>query len=281
MSDLPTWRVDKEEAFAWLAKQADGAFDVTLTDPPYTDIVHANVKNIHSAKTKDKGNKRKDKVDVDFPPFTVEDVERCTSELLRVTRRWVVVTCAIEQVGLYKHFAGNAYIRGGFYLRAQNTPQLSGDRPGQAGEGVVVLRPSGWDEDEDGGAVIVLHGAEAKHWNSGGEHAFWKATRDGGQRLHPTQKPVSLYLQWVEQFSLEGETICDPFAGSGTTGEAALNRGRSFVGAEPMAHYHAIATDRCAAASKGQSLLNYRRSQMTLFPPQAAPAKPSPRKRKK
>ena len=48
----------------------------------------------------------------------------------------------------------------------------------------------------------------------------------------------------VRLFSDENELILDPFAGSGTTGVAALRNGRRFVGFERDPKYHAIATKR-------------------------------------
>ena len=45
------------------------------------------------------------------------------------------------------------------------------------------------------------------------------------QRYHPTQKPSELMMQLVEMFSKEGETILDPFMGSGSTGVGVIRAG--------------------------------------------------------
>lgn len=66
----------------------------------------------------------------------------------------------------------------------------------------------------------------------------------GRQRRHITQKPVDGLLDELVRICPAGGTILDPFAGSGSTGEAALNTGRSFVGVELSEHYHHIATER-------------------------------------
>ncbi len=63
---------------------------------------------------------------------------------------------------------------------------------------------------------------------------------------HPTQKPLVLREKLVRLFTDNGETILDPFAGSGTTGVAALRLGRKFVGYERDPKYHAIAAKRLA-----------------------------------
>ena len=53
-----------------------------------------------------------------------------------------------------------------------------------------------------------------------------------GNKLHPTQKPVASLAPLVGSFSLPGELILDPFAGSGSTCAAALLTGRRYIGIE-------------------------------------------------
>ena len=65
-----------------------------------------------------------------------------------------------------------------------------------------------------------------------------------GNRLHPTQKPLSVLLPLLETFSRPGGTVLDPFAGSGSTLMAARMLGRAFLGVELDAAYHAIASKR-------------------------------------
>lgn len=63
---------------------------------------------------------------------------------------------------------------------------------------------------------------------------------------HPTVKPLPLMLKVIT--NVQGETICDPFMGTGTTGVAAVQRGRRFVGIEREAKYFDIACRRLEAA---------------------------------
>jgi site-specific DNA-methyltransferase (adenine-specific)/modification methylase len=76
------------------------------------------------------------------------------------------------------------------------------------------------------------------------------------EREHPTQKPLELLQKWVVQFSDSGETILDPFMGSGTTGVACVNLGRKFIGIELEPKYFDIACKRIEKAISDQRLLD-------------------------
>lgn len=69
-----------------------------------------------------------------------------------------------------------------------------------------------------------------------------------GEKFHPTQKPLALMvwcLKWVG-----GESILDPFMGSGTTGVAAVQSGRKFIGIEREPRYFDIACERIENAQR-------------------------------
>ena len=61
---------------------------------------------------------------------------------------------------------------------------------------------------------------------------------------HPTQKPVSLIERCIRASTNPGDVVFDPFAGSGTTGVAALALGRRFIGVELSSEYSAISRSR-------------------------------------
>lgn len=61
---------------------------------------------------------------------------------------------------------------------------------------------------------------------------------------HPTQKPVAV-MEWIiARLTNEGDTILDPFMGSGTTGVASQNLRRSFKGIEKELEHYTTATKR-------------------------------------
>jgi len=65
---------------------------------------------------------------------------------------------------------------------------------------------------------------------------------DGGKQ-HPTQKPVAL-MEWCLGFLPDAQTILDPFMGSGSTGVACVNMGKTFIGVERDPEYFEIACRR-------------------------------------
>lgn len=69
-------------------------------------------------------------------------------------------------------------------------------------------------------------------------------------KLHPTQKPVALMEYLIRTYTNEGETVLDNCMGSGTTGVAAVNTGRSFIGIELDHGYFNIALKRIEDAKK-------------------------------
>ena len=52
------------------------------------------------------------------------------------------------------------------------------------------------------------------------------------KRVHPTQKPTPLFTWILEKYSKEGDLICDPFLGAGTTLEACRKTNRNCIGFE-------------------------------------------------
>jgi len=66
--------------------------------------------------------------------------------------------------------------------------------------------------------------------------------------LHPTQKPIALMKWCIELATNAGDTILDPFMGSGTTGVACVQTGRNFIGIEIDPNYYAIAEKRIKEA---------------------------------
>ena len=73
----------------------------------------------------------------------------------------------------------------------------------------------------------------------------WKFKRDTLiSNLHPTQKPVLLLEELIKTYSNVGDLVLDNCMGSGSTGVAAMNTGRDFIGIELEEEYYEVACRR-------------------------------------
>lgn len=107
-----------------------------------------------------------------------------------------------------------------------------------------------WIKRNDDAFGTFLSDAEIA-WMKGGHGIYCKrdVSMNGGganfEKLHPTQKTVKI-MAWVLSRAKipDGETVCDPYMGSGTTGIACIRTGRPFVGVEINPKYFEGARDR-------------------------------------
>ena len=93
-----------------------------------------------------------------------------------------------------------------------------------------------------------------------------------GNKLHPTQKPVAALAPLIRSFTLQGELVLDPFAGSGSSCAAALLTGRRYIGMELDDAYFQQAVNRMSRiegriASKRSSPSFPRSADDTCVPP--------------
>jgi site-specific DNA-methyltransferase (adenine-specific) len=211
--------------------------DHVITDPPYDERTHAGAVCGADGVT-----------GVAFDPLA--DASATAAHILEAARRWCLAFCAVESIGDYARGAGKLWVRAGIWDKINPTPQLTGDRPGQAVE-----------------AIAIMHASGKKRWNKKGEAGIWRCRPPRGDDRpdHPTPKPVDLMLALVADFTDPEETILDPFAGSGTTGVACLRLGRKFIGIEKDPTYFALACERLRAEEQGSTLQAARAGQMALL----------------
>jgi site-specific DNA-methyltransferase (adenine-specific) len=234
-----------------LASLADRSIDHIISDPPYSAHVDANFATLG----KHKGGKfgaarpRQERVKrkaIGIGVMTDADIVRYCAQICRVTKAWMLNFCAHEQIGEYKsatEVAGGQYVRACAWEKPDGTPQLTGDRPATWGESFTLSYAS---REEWGDLIAVASMAELLGWNAKGKRGLYRygVCRGAERSDHPTQKPLALMMELIEDFTKPGDTVCDPFAGSGTTGVACNRLGRNFIGWELSPDYHAIAARR-------------------------------------
>lgn len=199
--------------------------DAVITDPPYSETTHANAK---SNRGKGHGNKA-----IDFASLTSDQLKEILKICGKKCHRWLVSTMEWRHIATFDHNPPEGWelVRFGVWVKSNPMPQISADRPAQGWEGIAYMHST----------------KGKKRWNGGGQHGNYigPVITDGA---HPTGKPVPLFLGFVEKFTDRTQTILDPFMGSGTTGVAAIQMGRKFIGIERESKYFDIACKRLELA---------------------------------
>jgi len=90
--------------------------------------------------------------------------------------------------------------------------------------------------------------------NKNSKHIFQSIAATNAERVgHPTQKPLKV-MEFTIEYIENNESICDPFMGSGTTGVAAVQMNRKFIGIEREQKYFDIACQRIENAQRQENL---------------------------
>lgn len=224
---MSEWTLHHGDCIAGMADVVEPASSV-ITDPPYDEHTHSKQRSGTSVGVSEAR-------DLGFAAITDGTIQVLARQFARLSRRWVLVFCADRQIATWGHAlmaAGLEWVRLGMWVKLGAAPQFTGDRPAQGHE-----------------AIVIAHHPGKKRWNGGGRHGVWThPIESGAERFHTTQKPLSLMDALVRDFTDRGETILDPFAGSGTTGVAAIRQGRRFLGFELDETYHRLASRRLAKA---------------------------------
>jgi site-specific DNA-methyltransferase (adenine-specific) len=201
--------------------------DAVITDPPYADRTHKMAK---TNKGKGHGTSL-----VTFAALTDDEFREHMALWLAVSGGWVVATCDFMHARLAYDMP--EFVRLGAWVKPNPMPQISADRPGQGFE-----------------TVLILHSGEVKKaWNRGSGSGVWTFNVVDSAEVS-TQKPLPLLRAFVSDFTNYGNTVADPFMGSGTTGVAAVEQGRKFVGVERDPERFDIACRRIEDAQRQEAL---------------------------
>lgn len=223
----------------------EGAADFVITDPPYSENVEQDARR--GAKT-DRAISRP--MVFDFHPATTERRARWALQIARVTRKMAAVFCDHESSADWRRHlerAGMQYLRTGIWVRCWDK-ELTADRPSNSG----APKFQG-DYPAAGHECIVLARMDRRaRWRGGGHPMVYTDPVVRGEiRAHPTQKPVGLMVRLVRDLAAPGETIVDPFVGSGSTLVAAKRLGCPAVGFDVEQKWATYAERRAAAAKPG------------------------------
>lgn len=207
--------------------------DHIICDPPYEESLHKAKNSLVRRLRADKGPELKG---LDF-----NSIDRIRKDVIwqsiPICTGWFIVFCTVEGVAKWAdiiNISDMKYKRACAWVKPDATPQLNGQGPAQGFECFVCA----WN------------GSGIAKWNAGGKRGVYShltnsQTRDG---RHPTEKPIKLFQEILSDFTNRGQTVLDPFMGSGTTGVACVKLGRKFIGIELEQKYFDIACERIQKA---------------------------------
>lgn len=207
--------------------------DAVMTDPPYSQNTHSNAKS-------NRGAAGTGVVAIDFAAIDFAAIDQLLRLLHGKCDGWVIANMDWAHIAELARQTRDDWelVRFGVWVKTNPMPQISADRPANGWEGIAYIFPVG----------------RKKYWYGGGMHGNWigPLVTDGA---HPTGKPLAMLCQWVDRFTTWGQTVLDPFMGSGTTGHACALHGRKFIGIERDRRYFDSACERIAAAQAQPTLL--------------------------
>ena len=198
-----------------------------ITDPPYEAEAHMPMRRTQRSINTGTNDA------LDFAPITSDVREFFANWCGERCEGWSLTFCQVEGALLWRNAmaeAGSRYNRTMAWIKPDSSPQFDGHGPAQGYECIFA----GW------------FGKGASRWNAGGKRGVYQHNTNGPLRegTHPTEKPLKLMLELINDFASEDGLIVDPFMGSGTTGVAALRLGRRFIGIERDEKYFNVARRR-------------------------------------
>lgn len=197
----------------------DNSVSLLLTDIPY-DAVTRN----------DNGLRNLDKAEADI--LTV-DLHRVVQEMIRVTSGSGYIFCGWGQFSTIMQIVNDHKISSRAIIWEKTNPSpMNGGHIWLSGiEMAVYFKKPKATYNQHCKNVVVRFPS-------------------GRSKVHPTEKPLSLFKHLVAISSNENDIVFDPFLGSGTTAVAALELNRRYLGAELHPPYFAIAQNRIALAEQ-------------------------------
>ena len=237
------WRMTRGDSLIALRAMPDASVDAVITDPPYSSggAFRGDRSGPSSGKYTDGGEKAYPEIEGDTRDQRAQALWMALwlAECLRISKPGAAVAIFSDwrQLPLTMDAVqcGGWVVRGvASWAKPPGSFRMHAGRPGQACEFVV------WGSK---GQMPITKGTPALP-------GWWVDRTDLSSREHMTEKPIGV-MRDLAKLCTTGGVILDPFAGSATTGVAALLEGRRFIGLEMSHEYFPIACRRLAETEAG------------------------------
>ncbi len=226
--------------------------DLVFADPPYNLQLGGDLHRPNNTKV--------DAVDNDWDQFeSLKTYDKFTKQWLSAARDTLKPDGSIWVIGSYHNIFRLGYIMQdmGFWIlndviwrKSNPMPNFRGRRYTNAHETLIWAgksKESKYHFNYDAMKSLNEDLQMRSDWYlplcTGGE----RLKNENGDKAHPTQKPEALLSRVIMSSTKKGDTVLDPFFGTGTTGAVAKKLGRHYIGFEREKDYAKIAKERIAA----------------------------------
>lgn len=213
-----------------MATMGGGEVDLIVTDPPYT-IDHLTGKGLFGDRT----------YFSELLPISKGISEKELDEFMRI--------CKIPNMYLWGNWKQILFYLDYFREKKVSTNLLSWHKSNP-----VPVCSNKYLTDTE--YCLYVRGKGAKLYGGYADHkSYWITplnTADKKKFGHPTIKPLEIISQMVKNSSLEGQTVFDPYLGSGTTAVACKMLNRNCIGCEIEEKYISLINNRLNAVNEGK-----------------------------
>lgn len=234
----------KGDCLSEMPRLQDGSVDLVLCDPPY-----GTTRNAWDAV-------------IPFAPMWAEIWRLCPLGAVVLTASQPFSSALVmSQAASFRHEWIWEKNKASGHLNAKKQPLKAHEQVLVFGKSAPAYYPQMTDGHEPGHFATQRtytpnYGAQVPTEYGGSTKRYPRSVQkvpvvnnDSPERFHPTQKPTDLMEYLIQTYSRPGAVVLDFAMGSGTTGVACVNTGRSFIGIEKDPAYFDIAQARIAAAS--------------------------------
>lgn len=215
-----------EDFYAVVEKLKDGSIDLIITDPPYKfDSKGGGFYADNNSTKREYAQKLMDLKCCDFDPIAFLDAVKP-----KMKKFYAYVFCNKTLVEDYIHWARTHKCSYDILVMAKSNPIPAYNNHYVSDlEYIIVIREKG------------TYFSKEKNLDL---YRKWFMTSCKKNPLHPAEKPKELIERFVKVASKEGDTVFDPFMGSGTTGVVCRELKRDFLGCEIDDKYFNLAKNR-------------------------------------
>ena len=237
-SEIPRIQLMNGDCLRLLAKIPEQSVDLILTDPPYNLglFMKKRATNLQKMRENFFGAANWDNLDYETWKTSLDEFFKAAAKSLKKGGSLVVFMAIIKVETVIAIAEKN-----GFYYKTTGIWHKLNPMPRNMNLHFVNSTES-W--------IYFTYQSHTGTFNNNGSviHDFVETSLTTGNEKkkgkHPTQKPVPLMKHFVRLLSNEDDVVLDPFMGSGSTGVAALEANRKFIGMELNPEYFAIAENR-------------------------------------